>query len=123
MDTFAPIDPPELFSPLLRTLRQVGTPRPKFTVPSLTCTNTQALPDFRRVVHVYDETSNQAFFLNTDLLLENVYILGDAKEEDGIRVRSDGWVDWVSLETPPVLVGICTSSPLHINEAQALSFR
>jgi hypothetical protein len=75
-----------------------------------------------RVIHTNDETSNQIFFVNTALLRksdEHFYIPGDDKAEDGMRPRSDGWVDCVSLETPPVPVSIGTPSPLRINEAQA----
>lgn len=75
------------------------------------------------MIHIYDETSNQAFFVNTTLLCKNyedVCILGDEAEE-GTRLRSYGWVDYVRLETPPVLVSIDTPSPLHTNEVHVPS--
>lgn len=97
-----------------------------FVVLSLTHANTQALPEFESVLHIHDETSNQAFFVNTALLqksCEDACTLGNREVEEDRRITSDGWIDCVSLETLPVLVGVDTPSPLRINETEVLFLR
>ncbi|KAF9781561.1 hypothetical protein BJ322DRAFT_1111489 [Thelephora terrestris] len=88
LDTFTPPNPLELFFSLLQALHQ-------------------ALPEFGRVLHIHDELSNQAFFVNTALLQKNrkdARILGGGLTEEVMRVASDSWIDYVILETPPVLM-------------------
>jgi len=67
----------------------------------------QALPEFLRIVHIHDRTSNQTFFVNTSLLrksCEDAYILREGETEEDMRLTNDDWIDCVSLETPPVLM-------------------
>ena len=88
--------------------------------------NSQALPEFECVLHIHDETSSQAFFVNTVLLrksCEDACTLGNVEAEEDMRITNDDWIDCVSLETPPVLVGVNTPSLLRINETQVLFLR
>ena len=67
----------------------------------------QASTEFQRVVHIYDRTSGQVFFVNTTLLrksCEGVYIPREGEAEEDMGLTSDNWIDCVSLEVPPVLV-------------------
>ena len=78
------------------------------------------------MVHIHDQISNQVFFVNTVLLrksCENAYIFEEGESEEDMRLTSDSWVDCVSLETPPLLVGIETPLPPRINEAEFSSWR
>jgi len=68
------------------------------------------------VVHIHDQTSDQTFFVNTTLLrksCEDAYTLREGEIEEGMQLTSDGWIDCVGLENPPVLVSIDTS-PLYV---------
>jgi hypothetical protein len=87
---------------------------------------TQTFPEFRHVLHIHDETSNQTFFINTTLLrssCQGTCILGDGEDEEDLWFIRGGWTDCVSLEIPPVLVSADTSFLLRITEAQASSCR
>lgn len=90
--------------------------------PSGSLTNIQALPEFRHVIHIHDETSDQAFFVNTTLLRKNCEDVYSFGYEGGMPSKGVCWVDWISLETPPVLVSI-DPPPLCRNETQALPYR
>lgn len=60
-----------------------------------------------RVIHIHDQSSNQSFFVNTDLLrksCEGTQLPGGGEAEEDMRLTSDDWIDCVSLESPPVLV-------------------
>ena len=77
-----------------------------------------------RVVHISDQTSDQSFFVNTVLLrrsCEDAYT--EEETEGGMRSTGDGWIDWVSLGNPPVLVGSDALPLPLINEAQVPSRR
>ena len=61
------------------------------------------------MIHIHDETSNQTFFANATQFRKNcedIFVLRDQELDEGMRLKSDGWVDCISLETPPVLVSV-----------------